>query len=195
MSCNKIMNEIIHNKLWVGDSRSSVDALTLKKNNISAVITVRSQLSNHIDYYKDHGIDVLHLSLGDNPDTNIGQFFPGVFHFIEKYNKKGKAVLIHCWAGISRSTTLIISYVMRKGKMNVKDAIKYVRDKRPCTEPNKGFLKQLNVYHDLLQKNPEELKNTSQITNEMCEKYKIVPFGVDQVKKQTIRLHTKTQKN
>ena len=187
MSCKEIMNEIIKGKLWVGDSRSSINAQSLKEKNIHAVITVRGSLSNSIKYYKKHEIDVLHLSLGDNPDTNIAQFFPPVFHFIEEYNNNNKAVLIHCWAGISRSTTLVISYVMRKEHMNVQDAIEYVRDKRPCTAPNKGFLNQLNVYHFLLQKTPEELKNTSQIRNQVHNKYKISPAGINNVKRKKVK--------
>jgi protein-tyrosine phosphatase len=59
-------------------------------------------------------------------------------------------VLIHCQAGISRSATIIIAYLMKENKMKMNDAYYYVYEKRQCIAPNIGFTSQLLVYEDHL---------------------------------------------
>ena len=51
-----------------------------------------------------------------------------------------KKVLVHCAAGISRSSTVVIGYLMYKWKLPLKTAFKICRDKRPGIWPNSGFL-------------------------------------------------------
>jgi protein-tyrosine phosphatase len=71
-------------------------------------------------------------------------FFP-VFRFIEQERKKGN-VLIHCAAGISRSATLLISYLMNKHQTTFEDCLVFVAIKRPCVQPNAGFVTQLKKF-------------------------------------------------
>lgn len=52
-------------------------------------------------------------------------------------------VLVHCNLGISRSTTLILSYLMKTFNATLLEAFKYLRHRRPIICPNSGFLKQL----------------------------------------------------
>ena len=50
---------------------------------------------------------------------------------------------MHCMAGVSRSATLVIAYIMKKYKMSLDEAKKLVEAKRPFINPNPGFIKQL----------------------------------------------------
>jgi protein-tyrosine phosphatase len=73
-----------------------------------------------------------------------------------KKNSNGEVkwkVLVHCHAGVSRSSTIVISYLMRKYiNFSLNDALKFVKSKRPIIKPNKGFMKQLQKYEDKLKK-------------------------------------------
>jgi protein-tyrosine phosphatase len=53
-------------------------------------------------------------------------------------------VLVHCMAGMSRSVTIVIAYLMNVRKWDLKTAFLFVRDKRPVACPNIGFMRQLN---------------------------------------------------
>jgi len=61
--------------------------------------------------------------------------------------------LVHCAAGISRSSTIVIAYLMQAMQFSLTEAFKYVREKRPIISPNDGFSRQLQVYQDILSSN------------------------------------------
>lgn len=81
----------------------------------------------------------------DFETQNISLYFEEAFEFIDNALKDEKnAVLVHCNAGISRSASFIIGYLMKKNICkNYKDALRFVRFKRPIINPNKGFERQL----------------------------------------------------
>jgi hypothetical protein len=58
-------------------------------------------------------------------------------------------LLFHCDAGISRSPSLVVVYLMTFCNMSLTKALEHVRQRRPCIFPNAGFLKQLQSIHDL----------------------------------------------
>ena len=52
-------------------------------------------------------------------------------------------MLVHCFAGVSRSSTCVIAYLMQVKKMSFVDAFTFVRSKRSIAFPNIGFQRQL----------------------------------------------------
>ncbi len=44
------------------------------------------------------------------------------------------------------------SYLMRKYKMSAEDAKKLIKQMRPCMDMNPGFIKQLDLYQQVLHK-------------------------------------------
>jgi len=59
-------------------------------------------------------------------------------------------VLVHCAAGISRSATVVIAYLMWKHGYNLDDAFLMVKTKRAVIDPNVGFMRQLKIYEGTL---------------------------------------------
>lgn len=57
---------------------------------------------------------------------------------------------MHCAAGISRSATIVISYIMKHLRMTSEEAYRYVKLKHTCIAPNFNFLGQLLEYEKLL---------------------------------------------
>ena len=56
--------------------------------------------------------------------------------------------LIHCNLGISRSSSVAISYIMSKYGLCLHSAFKYVKDKRIQIAPNYSFFRQLKQYEE-----------------------------------------------
>lgn len=87
----------------------------------------------------------LKFALDDSESQKISNCFQDAFKFIEEQRKKTN-VLVHCAAGISRSSAMLISYLMRKYNMTYEEAFKTVKAKRSCIQPNSGFERQLREY-------------------------------------------------
>lgn len=83
--------------------------------------------------------------LSNMEDIPIHTFFPVTNSIIDKYVKEGKHILVHCASGMSRSPTIVASYLMHIGAFTRNEVIWHLRSKRPVLEINRGFRKQLDV--------------------------------------------------
>lgn len=59
-----------------------------------------------------------------------------------------KAILIHCDLGISRSSTVIIAYLMRKYDMKRDDITAFVQSKAKI-KPSANFTRQLQIWEEV----------------------------------------------
>ncbi|XP_048961918.1 dual specificity protein phosphatase 22 isoform X3 [Canis lupus baileyi] len=66
--------------------------------------------------------------------------------FIHECRLRGEGCLVHCLAGVSRSVTLVIAYVMTVTDLGWEDALHTVRAGRSCANPNLGFQRQLQEF-------------------------------------------------
>ena len=66
-------------------------------------------------------------------------------------------MLCHCHRGVSRSTAIVIAYMMVTDPKlaTFEQALQRVREVRPCAKPNTGFVKQLREWEKHL---PRSLK-------------------------------------
>ncbi|KAG1362396.1 Dual specificity protein phosphatase 1 [Cocos nucifera] len=132
--------------LFLGSVGVAVNKELLKSLNITHILIVAKSLDpafpNDFVYKK---IEVL-----DTPDTNLQEYFDECFNFIEEARRAGGGVLVHCFAGRSRSVTVITAYLMKKYHMSLSHALSVVRSKRPQIAPNHGFMTQLETYEKSL---------------------------------------------
>ena len=70
---------------------------------------------------------------------DIKAHFENCFNFIDKSMTEG-SILIHCAAGISRSATIVIAFLMKKLGWSMEKAYKFTSLKRVQVSPNYGFL-------------------------------------------------------
>ena len=59
-------------------------------------------------------------------------YFPDAFNFIESALSTRGKVFVHCNAGMSRSPTIVVSYLMKKNKWTYEQAVRHVRSIRKC---------------------------------------------------------------
>ncbi|KAI5696784.1 hypothetical protein M8J76_006413 [Diaphorina citri] len=134
------MNKVLPG-LYVGNYRDSKDAVQLDRFNITHIVAIHDSARKiHPD---KHYLCVL---ASDTVEQNLAQFFPLCNDFIHAARLRGGCVLIHCLAGMSRSVTVTIAYIMSVTSLNWKEALKVVRVGRAIANPNNGFQKQLQDF-------------------------------------------------
>jgi len=83
------------------------------------------------------------LWLRDSPSEDITSILYDVFDYFEDVRQQGGRVLAHCCQGVSRSTSLVIAYLMWRENQSFEDAFHFVKNARGITNPNMGFACQL----------------------------------------------------
>ena len=119
---------------------------------IKKILTMMEAFGNH---YNSNEFIHKSIDVEDNYQTNIIRYFKDCFLFIEGKDK----IFVHCAAGMSRSPTIVIAYIMWKNKLSLNKAIKFVKEKRPLISQNDNFMNQLKIFEELLIKNNYNIDN------------------------------------
>lgn len=83
------------------------------------------------------------VDVKDVPEERLCVHFDRCLKFIAKCLLDGGRVLVHCFAGKSRSATICAAYVMATEGWTLDEALKAIGDARPAAAPNHGFMTQL----------------------------------------------------
>ena len=110
-------------------------------------------------------IEQLVLELPDTTNAEINGHFESAQQFIDQAHKTGGRILVHCYAGISRSPTIVISYLMKFHGMRYLEALQFVLDKRSIVDPNLGFRGILVRYEKELFPDPDPVPVPDQKKN------------------------------
>lgn len=143
------MNEIIPN-LFLGSMWAGFDPAYLYQQNIHSVLQVCP--SNYLLTLKDEQYHIQRwiIPVEDDIQTNLLEYFVHTCEWIQYHLRSQKRVLVHCMAGISRSATIVIAYIMWKFHIRLLEAIHFVEQKRSIIHPNNGFLHQLKLWEQYL---------------------------------------------
>lgn len=133
--------------LYLGSQHDALRQDIMQKNGINYLLNV-SNCCPKPNFIQDSHF--LRIPVSDNYNDKLLPFFYEAFQFLEKVRSANGCVLVHCLAGISRSPTLAIAYLMGYLGMSTDEAYKYVKDKRPTISPNFNFLGQLLEYENQL---------------------------------------------
>ena len=139
------MNYIIDN-IYLGDSEAASNEEYLKEYNISTVVNCAESLTSE---YKE--LKFMELRLYDIYEQNLFPKFNVAYKYIKLHSKNN--ILIHCVAGMSRSASLVIFYMMKEKGWDYDTCYRYVKERRPIIEPNGGFEAQLRDYYEKYIKN------------------------------------------
>jgi len=136
------MSKILDN-LYLGSYADAKNLVFLQKNKISHIVTVGVELQTlYPETFK-----YLYIPAYDHPGYKLNAYFDQIADFINDAISKEKGkVFVHCYWGISRSTTSVLTYLVKYQKMTPAKARRFVKSKRSIIYPNEGFLQQLDDY-------------------------------------------------
>ncbi|XP_004695269.1 PREDICTED: dual specificity protein phosphatase 9 [Condylura cristata] len=127
--------------LYLGSARDSANVESLAKLGIRYILNVTPNLPNLFE--KNGGFHYKQIPISDHWSQNLSQFFPEAIAFIDEALSQNCGVLVHCLAGVSRSVTVTVAYLMQKLHLSLNDAYDLVRRKKSNISPNFNFMGQL----------------------------------------------------
>eukprot|EP00667_Euglena_gracilis_P002535 EG_transcript_2537 len=135
-------HEIIPN-LLLGPQSFANNYNRLKAAKVTHILVIGRQLKPLFPQdFVYHVVD----SLEDQPDQEILSIFGKCFPFLDMGRQEPNRVLVHCNAGVSRSPTVVIGYLMRLFGFSFQKAYELVHSKRNVVCPNPGFTRQLHTF-------------------------------------------------
>lgn len=133
--------------IWIGDSEDARDHLLLKANNVRYVLNCTQTRANggvSNFHEKDKSFEYCRLEMNDNATQQLDEHFEAAWEFIDRARiREDGAVLVHCQQGVSRSSSMIIAYLMKYWLFSFEDALALVQGAREISNPNEGFTQQL----------------------------------------------------
>ncbi|CAI9167405.1 unnamed protein product [Rangifer tarandus platyrhynchus] len=129
--------------LYLGSQKDVLNKDLMTQNGISYVLNASNSCPKP-DFICESRF--LRIPINDNYCEKLLPWLDKSIEFIDKAKLSSCQVIVHCLAGISRSATIAIAYIMKTMGMSSDDAYRFVKDRRPSISPNFNFLGQLLEY-------------------------------------------------
>ncbi|KAM3164127.1 Protein-tyrosine-phosphatase [Lachancea thermotolerans] len=152
--------------IYVGSVQPIIDHVPLRTDyNISHILSVM-KFEVLPEYLVRKSYTLKNVAIDDDETTDILQYIDETNRFIDSclfphepeydprkvdFRKKPQqgGVYVHCHAGVSRSVTFTVAYLMYRYRLNLKSALYAVKRKHPGAQPNDNFMEQLKIYQDM----------------------------------------------
>ncbi len=132
----------ITDNIYQGGETCSENKDNLKKLGVTHILVASIVLEEHFP----NDFVYLKINVIDDVNEDIFKYFDNIYKFVDDCISNGGKILIHCAAGISRSTTCTCVYLIKKLKITVEEAIELIQVGRKIANPNEGFMKQLKKW-------------------------------------------------
>jgi predicted protein tyrosine phosphatase len=137
-----VCSEIIKNCLFISSHQVAADIECLRRNQITHIVNTAADACTNQFVGQFH---YLTYYLKDANNEEISILFYRTLHWIDEAIQRGGRVLVHCREGVSRSSTMVISFLMWRYSIPFETAHERIRRVRPICNPNTGFTCQLLV--------------------------------------------------
>eukprot|EP01087_Luapelamoeba_hula_P015809 TRINITY_DN4776_c0_g1_i2.p1 TRINITY_DN4776_c0_g1~~TRINITY_DN4776_c0_g1_i2.p1 ORF type:complete len:203 (-),score=10.57 TRINITY_DN4776_c0_g1_i2:67-675(-) len=132
--------------LFLGSQDAAVNVEELDAKGVTHILNVATGIASAFPgRYTYKNVELL-----DVDETDLLSSLPQCYEFINSARSSSVGVLVHCNAGVSRSASVIIAYLIAHERMKYSEAHEHVKLRRPCIRPNAGFVAQLQRYQELL---------------------------------------------
>ena len=128
----------IEENLFLGCYEDSLNQAKLTELGVTHIINVTADLPNSFEGHP--GRTYMRIPVNDTFAQQISDYFAPALAFIDAAHASGGVVFVHCMAGISRSATVILAYLMTKTGLTCEEALASLREKRSIVSPNLDFM-------------------------------------------------------
>ncbi|XP_024607416.1 dual specificity protein phosphatase 12-like [Neophocaena asiaeorientalis asiaeorientalis] len=132
--------------LFLGGAAAVAEPDHLREAGITAVLTVDSEETDFNTGAGVEGLRSLFVPALDKPETDLLSHLDRCVAFIGQARAEGRAVLVHCHAGVSRSVAVMTAFMMKTDQLTFEKAYENLKTIKPEAKMNEGFEWQLKLY-------------------------------------------------
>lgn len=134
-------------KLYLGSFPASLCPDELKKKNITHILSLVDIYPVYPEFF-DYKIIPYRDSVNENlfQDDKLKK----ALEYVEKTLSEGHNILVHCFFGKSRSSSIVIAYMIKNLGYTYDQALNMVKQNRTIAQPNKTFEYQLRFYETVV---------------------------------------------
>jgi protein-tyrosine phosphatase len=136
----------ITDRIYISDQATAGNFELLKQYGIDTVLNVCRKQQTEEKLYDAHNILCLHQPMEDTAEQDLLPEVENAYDYLYSWLAAGRTVLVHCRAGISRSVSTVIYYLMRTHGWTYDQTFTLISDSRAKAKPNSNFEAQLRVY-------------------------------------------------
>ncbi|KAH7924970.1 phosphatases II [Leucogyrophana mollusca] len=130
--------------LFLGSISATMDRDLLRANHITYLVQVLDV--PWLPISEKDGFRCLRIDILDKPTADLRPHLEGACQYIASALQSGNNVLVHCQQGVSRSPAIVIAYLIHNLGMSYDQAHALVKRRRPCINPNPGFVAALRAW-------------------------------------------------
>lgn len=138
--------------LWLGNIEAAKNKKFMINNNIKLIINC----SNDIPNFFNNSIQTIRIpvddSLMEKDFVIMSKYIPSIIEIIYDNLYRGNNVLVHCYAGMQRSASVVCAFLMYYFHLNTYESILYIKSRRNIAfTPYVNFLKSLIIFENHIQ--------------------------------------------
>jgi protein-tyrosine phosphatase len=145
---------ILEEQLYLSGSVGAENLSQLLELGITHILNITDMIPNyHENQIDENGKSLftyMKIAIPDCGTIQLSSFIHDTINFINNAMNSNGKVLVHCFAGKSRSASIIIAYIMQLKRISFNEAFKFVQDRREVIDPNFGFCTQLIEFEKTL---------------------------------------------
>lgn len=135
--------------VFIGGYRAAADRDFVRSLGVTHIVKMFADDESYPGGYHRHpGIQYYVVGAEDRPGYDIRADAIGAVHVVQACVAAGERVLVHCHAGISRSATVVLLWLMTRAgddRRTLKSALNMLQGVRPFVRPNEGFMSHLRA--------------------------------------------------
>ncbi|KAJ1568797.1 hypothetical protein HK096_005274 [Nowakowskiella sp. JEL0078] len=158
---SKFIPDTVLPRLYLGDLYSAINAKKLRELGVTHIVNC-SNLGKDAEFFKSGWPDwafssskhepsavpqYITIAIKDSDSEPISQYFAITTKYIHECISNGGRCLVHCQAGVSRSVTIVLAYLITQRNMLLDDAFNMILTVRPQAMPIPNFAEQLLQLH------------------------------------------------
>jgi len=126
----------INEQIWIGSYADSNNKQFLNERRIKYILCCGEEFIKPIDMDTWYRIPVV-----DNKadDKTLEQFMEGAAK-LDEWTKEGHRVMVHCMAGVSRSVSVVITYLIMYKGWSLELALTHIGLRRPAANPHPLYM-------------------------------------------------------